>query len=87
MPYEDSCSYHLYWILVNNRKKFRQKLYEEGIETGTHYKPIHLMSMYKKSISLPITERVGKQIVTIPIHPNLKNSEIERIIDTVNKFT
>jgi len=45
------------------------------------------MSMYKKSISLPITERVGKQIVTIPIHPNLKNSEIERIIDTVNKFT
>ena len=86
MPYKDSCSYHLYWILVNNRKKFRQKLYEEGIETGTHYKPIHLMSMYKKSISLPITECVGKQIVTIPIHTNIKNSEIEKIIDTVNKF-
>jgi len=86
MPYNNSCSYHLYWILVNNRKKFRQNLYEAGIETGTHYKPIHLMSMYKKTISLPITERVGKQIVTIPIHPNLKNSEIEKIIDTVNKF-
>ena len=44
------------------------------------------MSMYKKPISLPITERVGRQIVTIPIHPNLKNSEIEKIIYTVNKF-
>ena len=87
MPYDNNCSYHLYWILVNNRKKFREKLSEIGIETGTHYKPIHLMKMYKKSISLPITERVGKQIVTIPIHPNLKNSEIEKIINSVNKFT
>ena len=86
MPYDNNCSYHLYWILVNNRKKFREKLSEIGIETGTHYKPIHLMKMYKKSISLPITERVGKQIVTIPIHPNLKNSEIEKIINSVNKF-
>ena len=86
MPYNDNCSYHLYWILINNRKQFRKKLSEQGIETGTHYKPIHLMKMYKKSISLPITERVGKQIVTIPIHPNLKNSEIEKIINSVNKF-
>ena len=86
IPYDNNCSYHLYWILVNNRKKFREKLSEIGIETGTHYKPIHLMKMYKKSISLPITERVGKQIVTIPIHPNLKNSEIEKIINSVNKF-
>ena len=86
MPYDNNCSYHLYWILVNNRKKFREKLSEIGIETGTHYKPIHLMKMYKKSISLPITEHVGKQIVTIPIHPNLKNSEIKKIINSVNKF-
>ena len=86
MSYNKNCSYHLYWILVNNRTKFRQKLSKMGIETGTHYKPIHLMKMYKKSKSLPITERVGKQIVTIPIHPNLKNSEIEKIIDSVNKF-
>ena len=86
MPYNNNCSYHLYWILVSNRKKFRQKLSEIGIETGTHYKPIHLMKMYKKSTSLPITERIGKQIVTIPIHPNLKNSEIEKIIDSINRF-
>jgi len=86
MPFDHNCSYHLYWILVKNRQKFREKLLEIGIETGTHYKPIHLMKMYKKSISLPITERIGKQIVTIPIHPNLKNSEIEKIINSVNKF-
>ena len=41
--------------------------------------------MYKKNITLPITESVGKKIVTLPIHPNLKNSEIKKIIDIVNK--
>ena len=87
MPFDDNCSYHLYWILVKNRQKFREKLHENGIETGTHYKPIHLMSMYKRNLSLPITEKVGKQIVTIPIHPNLKDFEIRKIIKYVNKFS
>jgi len=85
MPFDKNCSYHLYWILVKNRKKFREKLFEHGIETGTHYKPIHLMGMYKQKTKLPITESVGKQIVTLPIHPNLKKSEIKKIIDIVNK--
>ena len=87
MPFDENCSYHLYWLLVKNRKKFREKLSEIGIETGTHYKPIHLMKMYKKSISLPVTERVGKQIVTIPIHANLKDFEIRKIIKSVNEFS
>ena len=87
MPFDENCSYHLYWILIKNRHKFRERLYKNGIETGTHYKPIHLMSMYKKNNSLPITESVGKQIVTIPIHPNLKDSEIRKIIKCINEFS
>ena len=86
MPFDQNCSYHLYWILVKNRQRVRKELAQNGIETGTHYKPIHSMKMYKKSNSLPITERVGKQIVTIPIHPNLMNSEIDKIVNSVNKF-
>ena len=86
MPFDKNCSYHLYWILVKNRKKLRKILSESGIETGTHYKPIHSFKYYKSRTSLPITEKIGEQIVTIPIHPNLKSSEINRIINLVNKF-
>jgi len=86
MQYDKNCSYHLYWILVKNRNEFRKKLSRYKIETGTHYKPIHLMKMYRGNISLPITESIGKQIVTIPIHPNLKKSEIEKIIKLVNNY-
>jgi perosamine synthetase len=86
MPFDTNCSYHLYWILVNNREEFRQQMNEDGIETGTHYKPIHLMSMYKDNQKLPVTESIMNRIVTIPIHPNLKNLEIKKIIRSINKY-
>jgi dTDP-4-amino-4,6-dideoxygalactose transaminase len=84
--FNKDCSYHLYWILVKNRKHFQEKMWKAGIETGTHYKPIHTMKMYQNNTVLPNTERIGKQIVTIPIHPNLKKFEIDKIVDLVNKF-
>ncbi len=86
MPYSKDCSYHLYWILVKNRTKFRKQMKECGIETGIHYKPIHEMTFYKNNDNLPITEKIGKQIVSIPIHPNLSENNVEKIIQSVNKF-
>jgi dTDP-4-amino-4,6-dideoxygalactose transaminase len=87
IPFTKTCVYHLYWICVKNRESFRRKLLEKGIETGTHYKPIHQMSLYKKSVKLPITEKIGKEIVTIPIHPNLTGSQIDYIVKTINRFS
>jgi len=86
MPFDHNCSYHLYWILVKNRKNFRQKLANKGIETGTHYKPIHKMKMYQNSNKLPVTEKIGNEIVTIPIHPNLSELQVKKIIDNVNSL-
>ena len=87
IPFTNTCAYHLYWICVRDRKFFRKKLLEKGIETGAHYKPIHQMSLYKKSVKLPITEKISKEIVTIPIHPNLANSQIDYIVKTINRFS
>ena len=87
IPFTSTCVYHLYWICVKNRESFRRKLLEKGIETGTHYKPIHQLSLYKKSVKLPLTEKIAKEIVTIPIHPNLTGSQIDYIVKTVNRFS
>jgi dTDP-4-amino-4,6-dideoxygalactose transaminase len=87
IPLDNNCSYHLYWILVNNRKKFIKKMLGKKIEVGIHYKPVHQMSLYKNNkLKLPITEKIGNEIVSIPIHPNLSNSDIEKIIKSVNEF-
>lgn len=84
MPFDEDCSYHFYWIRVKNRETFRKKLFKKGIETGTHYKPIHTFSFYKSNHQLPITEKIGNEIVTLPTHPNLTENDVERIIKIVN---
>jgi dTDP-4-amino-4,6-dideoxygalactose transaminase len=87
MNYDKECSYHFYWIRVKNRKKFIVNMKESGIEVGVHYKPIHTMSMYKKlKVKLPHTEIVGKEIVSIPTHSNLKTDDVDKVISTINKF-
>ena len=87
MPFSQECSYHLYWICVKNRKTFRQKMGEKGIQTGTHYRPIHTFSLYQNQVKLPITNSVGKQIVTLPIHPNLSDDDVDKIISFTNRFS
>ena len=86
IPFDKRCSYHLYWICVKNRNQFRKELTKTGIETGTHYKPIHKMSFYKRSNTILNTEKAAKEIVTIPIHPNLTKSQLDYIVKLINKF-
>ena len=85
MQFNKGCSYHLYWVLVKNKKKFMKELLAKGIETGSHYLPVHHMSYYKSKINLPITEQIGSKIVTLPMHPNLSEKEIDFIIEKINE--
>jgi len=87
MPFNPECSYHFYWILVKNKQEFIKKMKDVGIETGSHYRPIHTMTMYKTRVKLPETEFVGNAIVTLPTHPNLSEKDIDRIIYYVNRFS
>lgn len=88
MPYSKDCVYHLYWIMSDKRKSMIKHLNEKGIEVGTHYRPIHTMTAYKQKShpDLPVTEKVGQQIITIPIHSNLTDNDVSYIIEAVNEF-
>jgi len=86
MKFNANCSYHIYWLMVKNRKNFMLNMSKKGIETGIHYRPIHTMSLYKHKMKLPITEKAGKEIVSIPVHPNLIEDGVEKIIKYVNEF-
>ena len=85
MKFDKNSSYHFYWILVKNREKLRKELSEEGIETGTHYQPIHKFHFFNKKIKLPNTEYASKSIITLPTHPNLSTNDLQKIIKIINK--
>jgi len=87
MPFAKDCNYHLYWIRVKNRDEFMKKMKKAGIETGIHYKPLHLMSYYKNSVRLQRSEKVWKEIVSLPMHPNLTDNDVEKVIKNVNRLS
>ena len=86
MDFSKDCSYHFYWIRIKNRKKFMKKMLEDGIETGIHYKPVHKMSYFQNGMKLPVTEEIGEEIVSIPTHPNLSKTDVNKIINTINRL-
>ncbi len=86
MPFNDECSYHLYWIQVNKRDEFMKNMIKHNIETGIHFQPVHEMSYYKTKSKLPITSDVGKSIVSLPMHPNLTDEQVSKVIFYANKF-
>lgn len=82
-------AYHLYVISVDDRDGLLEYLKINGIEAGIHYPiPLHLQPAYKylNFESLPITEMVSNNILSLPIFPELTDEEICYITDCINNF-
>jgi len=84
--------YHLYVIRTPNRDQLRAWLESKGIGTGMHYPiPIHLQEAWRGygggSFSLPSTETITKEILSLPIYPELNGSEVGYICDCIREFT
>ena len=81
--------WHLFVIRTPDRNRFMQFLYRHGIETMIHYPtPIHHQKAYREffHLNLPITEKIHKEVVSLPLNPLLKSHEIKHIVDVVNHF-
>ena len=82
--------YHKFVIQTQNRDKLKDFLNKRGIETLIHYKyPIPNLSLFnRKTINYktPNANYLSKNSLSLPIHPYLKNSEVNFIIKTVKKF-
>jgi dTDP-4-amino-4,6-dideoxygalactose transaminase len=81
---------HLYVIRIRNlqqRDLLREELLKYGIETGVHYYPNHLLSLYKKKEEkLKITEKIYPEILSLPIHPDINDIEVDYIAQTINSL-
>jgi len=75
--------YHLYVIRHKERDKLQQHLLKNGIQTQIYYPiPVHKQKAYLDlgySTSLPITEKICNEILSLPIHPWIRKEEVEII--------
>ncbi len=84
--------FSLYIIKIDkNRDSFAVELKKEGIGTGLHYIPLHLLTYYKAKYSLrvndfPVALRSYQQVLSLPIYASMSDDEVQTVIKTVKKI-
>ena len=90
-PYEKSShAWHLFTILVKDQTKrdaLIEWLQKHGVGVSVHFQPNHLQPAYHVAGSrLPVTEKIGDSILSLPIYPGLKKSEVEYVTLIIERF-
>lgn len=81
--------WHLFVVRVANREKFQSYLLEKGIQTLIHYPlPPHKQQAYQNmsSLSLPITEQIHDEVISLPISPVMSEDDVNYVIKVVNDY-
>lgn len=83
--------FHLYVIQAKRRDDLQEYLKDNGISCGVHYPiPLHLQPALKylgyKAGDFPITEEVSKNIISLPMYPELTEDQIITVCNTIDKF-
>ena len=73
-------------VLGGARDAVRAHMVEQGCQVGIHYKPNHLLSRFRQSLGeLPVAERLGQEVMSIPLHPLLTDEEQTRVIELLDE--
>lgn len=80
-------SWHLYPVRLDRRDDLADFLKVLGISTGVHYKPSHLYELYAPyRARLPVTEREWTRLLSLPIHPDMSDADVYRVIEGIRAF-
>lgn len=86
---EESHVWHLFVIRTKDRDKLQEYLKIKGIQTLIHYPiPPHKQNAYKEwnNLSFPITEKIHKEVLSLPISPAMNKEEAFYIAQILNEF-
>lgn len=97
LPGERPWAYHSYVrfeVRVRERERpaLRRHLDERGIRTQVHYPtPIHLDTPYREQLgmregSLPVSERLAREIMTLPLYPQMTEDDVAYVVDHLDGF-
>jgi dTDP-4-amino-4,6-dideoxygalactose transaminase len=85
----DNHVFHLFVVRTENREDLQKYLFEHGVQTQIHYPiPPHQQIALQQfnALNLPITEGIHREVLSLPMHPMLKNEEIETIVRLINQY-
>jgi dTDP-4-amino-4,6-dideoxygalactose transaminase len=66
------------------RDKIRTGLQERGVQTSVHYPPAHQLSTFSATpCSLPMTERVGNSLITLPLFKSMTHEHLSHVVESL----
>ncbi len=86
---DESHVWHLFVIRSTNREDLIKHLNSKNVQTLIHYPfPPHKQRAYREhnDISLPITEKIHEQVLSIPISPIISDSEMAAVVNALNSY-
>ena len=94
VPFEEDYSRHVYYmyeIKTDKRDELMEFLKEKNISCGIHYPiPLHLQPSLKflgyKEGDFPVVEKISKEILSLPMYPELTKEQIEYVAENISKF-
>ena len=82
--------HHIFPVLCPERDRLQQHFADNGIGTVIHYPiPPHLQECYRGKglgTSYPITERLAKEELSLPMSPYIKKDDLDRVVEAVNSL-
>lgn len=83
-------AYYHYVVRSHWRDELQRYLAQNGIQTAIHYPtPIHCQPAWidcMPAVSLPVTERLAREILTLPCHHHLSDGDVQRVAEAIREF-
>ena len=88
MDYERDIVPHIFalQILDGKRSLLEQKLKEHDIQYGIQYAPNHHLTLFHEDVDLPVTDEVYSRIISLPMHPEVSEDDIQLICKIINSL-
>ncbi|MDT4840222.1 dTDP-3-amino-3,6-dideoxy-alpha-D-galactopyranose transaminase [compost metagenome] len=86
---EEQHVWHLFVVRTQRRRELQEHLQAAGVQTLVHYPiPPHKQESYRdySSLSLPLTEAMHEEVLSLPMGPSLTLDEVRVVIEALNSF-
>lgn len=83
--WREGSSWHMFTVRVDRRDEFIDHMHAHGVSAGVHYRPLTSYGIFGNA-ELPVTDRVWKTLVTIPLYPDMTEQDVSQVISAARDF-
>lgn len=86
--WREGSSWHLFYVRVDAavRDELIGHLLASGVSAGVHYKPLNRYDVFGPPVRLPVTDRAWRELVTLPLFPDMTDAEFDQVVAAVRGF-